>query len=443
MKRILFILLLVVSLASCGTESWQSVDSESVPITILGAKLIDGTGADPIDDSVVVVEGTRIQAAGSRAETPVPKGGEIVDGRGKTVMPGLIELHAHYFGGRKEMERLLRAQLRFGVTTSRSIGTDWEAHLAVVADTRAGKVPAPRLYTAGLGFTHPDGHPIQLPLVRRPRTEQEASAGVAELAAQKVDFIKMWVESKNGTLPKITPEMRQVIVEAAAKHHVPVVAHVFDLADLEQLVDIGVRQFLHTVRDTEDISDELLARLNAEQVGFTPTFTVAERLWYFPENPGDLEDPEVRALLDPLYLADIEKEETRKKLLADPGIPRLKDEYARAERFVKKLADHGIRVGVGSDSGAGGIPPGWGTHHEMQLFIKAGLTPMQTLRAATGDAAVLLSEGEPSFGAIEPGKAADLLILNTDPLDDIANTRSIHRVMQAGRWLDRQAALSQ
>ena len=140
MKRSLFALL-VVSLSACSTESRQSADSESVPITILGAKLIDGTGADPIEDSVVVVEGTRIRSVGSRAETPVPKGGEIIDGRGKTVMPGLIELHAHYFGDRNEMERLLRAQLRFGVTTSRSIGTDREGHLAVVADARGGQGP--------------------------------------------------------------------------------------------------------------------------------------------------------------------------------------------------------------------------------------------------------------------------------------------------------------
>ena len=442
MKRIWSPLVLLLSLAACGSEDWQAAESRNAPITILGAKLIDGTGSDPIEDSVVVIEGTRIQAAGSRAETPVPKGGEIIDGTGKTVIPGLIDIHTHYFGDRAEMERLLRAQLRFGVTTSRSIGADTEEHLATIADARAGKLPAPRLYTAGLGFTHPDGHPIQLPFVRRPPTIEEARAGVAELGAQKVDFIKMWVESKNGTLPKITPETRQAIAKEAAKRHIPVVAHVFDLADLEQLVDIGVRQFLHTVRDTDDISTELLERLKSEGVSFIPTFTVAESPWYFPENPGDLQNPEIRASLDPVRLAEIENQQHQEELLADPNLPRLKDEYARAERFVNKLVSHGIPVGVGSDSGAGVIATGWGTHHEMQLFVKAGLTPLQTLQAATGEAAVMLSDGEPGFGTIEPDKAADLLLLDADPLADIANTRKINRVMRAGKWLDREGELS-
>ncbi len=442
MKRIWLLLVLIASLAACGSEDWQAPASRNAPITILGAKLIDGTGADTIEDSVVIIEGTRIQAVGSRAETPVPKGGEIIDGTGKTVIPGLIDLHTHYFGDRAEMERLLRAQLRFGVTTSRSIGADTEEHLAVIAEARAGKLPAPRLYTAGLGFTHPDGHPIQLPFVRRPPTVEEARTGVAELSSQKVDFIKMWVESKNGTLAKINPETRQAIAEEAAKRHIPVVAHVFDLADLEQLIDIGVRQFLHTVRDTDDISNELLDRLKAEGVRFIPTFTVAERPWYFPENPGELQDPEIRASLDPALLTDIENEQNQKELLAEPNISRLKDEYARAERFVNKLVAHGIPIGVGSDSGAGVIATGWGTHHEMQLFVKAGLTPMQTLRAATGEAAAMLVEGGPGFGTIEPNKAADLLLLDADPLADIANTRKINRVMQAGKWLDREGELS-
>jgi imidazolonepropionase-like amidohydrolase len=146
---------------------------------------------------------------------------------------------------------------------------------------------------------------------------------------------------------------------------------------------------------------------------------------------------DLRSSLDPALLSDILNEETRRKMLAEPMLAQLKDEYARGERFLMNVAARGIRIGVGSDSGAGVIPMGWGTHHEMQLFVKAGLTPMQALRAATGEAAALLQEGEPDFGTIEPGKAADLLVLAADPLAEIGNTRKIERLMQAGQWIDR------
>ncbi len=431
-----YLLAAVLALAGCAGP-WDVPEDAGPPlISIVGAKLIDGSGAEPIADSVVVIEGTRIRAAGSRADTPVPKGSEIVDGIGKTVIPGLVELHAHYFGDRAEMERLLKTQLRFGVTTTRSIGADKDEHLAVIADARAGRVPSPRILTAGRGFTHPDGHPAQLPFVRRPASVEEARAGVDELSSQKVDFIKMWVESKNGTLPKISEEMRAAIVEAAGKRHIPVVAHVFDEADLRQLLDLGVRDFLHSIRDTE-IDAALVARLKEQNVTFTPTLTVAERAWYFAEHPEDLDDPEVRASLNPELLADILKPETRDAMLADPTLPRLKAEYERAERFVKALSEAGVRVGAGSDSGAGVIPTGWGTHHEMQLLVNAGLSPMQALKAATGDAAELLADGESDYGTVAAGKIADLLVLDADPLDDISNTRKIDRVMQAGKWLER------
>ena len=145
----------------------------------------------------------------------------------------------------------------------------------------------------------------------------------------------------------------------------------------------------------------------------------------------------MRASLNPELLEDILKPATRQALLADPALPRLKAEYERAERFVKTLSDAGVRVGAGSDSGAGVIPTGWGTHHEMQLLVKAGLSPMQALEAATGNAAELLSDGESDYGTIAAGKVADLVLLDANPLEDIRNTRKIHRVMQGGEWLER------
>ena len=204
-------------------------ESESSAIVISGAKLIDGSEADPVEDSVVVIDGDRIVAAGPRSSTAAPEAAETIDASGKTIIPGLVELHSHYHGDPAEVERQFAAQLAFGVTTSRSIGTDPDSTLDSIAKSRAGQIPAPRMLTAGRGFSHPEGHPITQKVVRRPATPQEARDHMSELAAQKVDFVKMWVDSKYESMPKISREVRQAVVEEAQKHGIPAVAHVFDV----------------------------------------------------------------------------------------------------------------------------------------------------------------------------------------------------------------------
>jgi imidazolonepropionase-like amidohydrolase len=426
--------LLLALLSSCS-DGPRSPAQEAPLTVILGARLIDGSGSAPWEDSVIVVEGTRLRAVGSRAETPVPKGSRIIDAAGQTAIPGLIELHAHYFRDRPSLERSFRNQLAWGVTTSRSIGVDPDVNLAVIADARAGRIPAPRLYTAGLGFTHPNGHPVAHPVVRRPETPGEARQGVAELAARKVDFIKIWVESKNGSLPKITPEVQRAIVEDGSRLHIPVVAHIFDEADARRLIELGVRDFLHTVRD-RDIDASFLKLCRDHDVSFIPTLAVAQSGWFFAENSGLLADSRLRSAFAPADLAELEKPATRRTMLNDPALASLKDEYARAERFVKTLSQAGVAVGVGSDSGTARVPPGWGTHHELTLLVAAGLTPLEALTAATGSAARILAGPGASFGTLAAGKAADLVLLDASPLDDITNTRTIARVMQAGRWIE-------
>lgn len=428
-------LLVVAMLAAwgCQAEDWPLEDDISLTV-ILGARLIDGSGAEPIEDAIIVVEGTRIRAAGPRASIPVPKGGQRIDATGKTVMPGLVDLHVHYFGDRAEVERKFRTQLRFGVTTVRSIGADDQVQMAAIADGRARKIPAPRLYTAGLGLTHPKGHPLALPYVRRPATVEEAAAAVSELAEQKVDFIKMWVESKYGALPKITPEIREAVMREAAKRHIPAVAHIYDEADFLHLAGLGLTDFLHTVRDKEPMDEAFLDLCKSKGISFAPTLSVIERNWFFGEHPELLNDPEIRAALEPGILADAEKPETRQRMLDNPDLAKLKEELRRAQRFVKQMADNGVTLVLGSDSGAGAIPPGWGTHREMQLMAAAGLSPMEVIQIATRHGAERL--GNKNFGVIAEGKIADLLLLGANPLEDISNTRKIERVMQAGKWLD-------
>jgi imidazolonepropionase-like amidohydrolase len=408
-------------------------------VAIVGAKLIDGSDAAPIEDSVIVIEGTRIRAAGPRSSTPVPQGGEIVDGAGKVVIPGLVDLHVHFLGDRAELERGLRAELYFGVTTVRSIGLDTDERLAVIQDLRAGKTPGPRLYTAGRGFTHPQGHPIAHQPPRRPTSPDEAREQVRELAAQKVDFIKIWVDSKYGALPKITPEVRRAIAEEAAKHHIPVVAHIFDEEDVYQLGELGVSDFLHTVRDKEPLDARFIEFVKSHGISFAPTLTVIQRDWYFAENPQALQDPDVRFAMNSAALSDIENPETQRRMLENPDLQRSKDELARAGRFVRQMSAAGVALVAGSDSGAGAIPSGWGTHNEMALLVEAGLSPLEVIRIATSRGAKRVSEREPEFGLLEAGKIADLILLDADPLEDIRNTRKIARVMQAGQWVDRAA----
>ena len=431
--------------AGCGAGPNPAADPDggSRALAIVGAQLVDGTGADPVPDAVVVIRGGRIAAAGSRAGTAIPAGAEIVDAAGRTVMPGLVETHAHYNGEPERVPRQYRSQLYFGVTTSRSIGSDPPGKVALALDARAGRIPGPRLYTAGLGFSHPDnGFPPGRP-INRPATAAEARELVRGLAGQGAHFVKMWVDVAPPAAPAaITPEMRAAIVEEARAHGLTPVAHVGFEADFFQLAGLGVSDFLHTVRDAEP-SEAFYRRCREIGCVFSPTLTNVHAGWYWAEQPERLDDPEIRAAFEPEALARWSDPAVRDEVLHDPRLAGRKARLENAMAWVKQVADAGVPVAVGTDSGASSfnVPMGWGTHHELALYVDAGLTPMQALVAATRTEAELLSGGPAEYGTLEPGKMADLLLLAADPLADVRNTRAIERVMQAGVWLDRAALM--
>ena len=322
----------------------------------------------------------------------------------------------------------------FGVTTSRSTGSDPPEKVARLLGARAGKIPGPRMYTAGLGFSYPDGFPPGLP-VNRPSSEEEAQALVRNLAGQGVHFIKMWVNE----MPEPGFKIRVAIVDEALMHNLVPVAHIAEEADLRQLSQIGVRDFLHTVGDA-DVGEELIQLVLDRGVGFSPTLTNIQAGWNFVEHPELLENPEIRAAFEPEAFARWNDPAVREQALVDPGLASRRARFARAMGFVKTVSDAAVPVAVGTDSGASSwnVPMGWGTHRELQLFVEAGLTPMQALVAATRTGAEVLSQGEADYGTLQPGKMADLILLSADPLVDISNTLDIDQVMQSGIWLDRQ-----
>ena len=439
----------VAALAACGGE--PTVPAEPADVAIVGAQLIDGTGGDPIPDSVVLIRGDRIVATGTRADTGVPAGAEVVDGAGKTVIPGLVDMHSHYLGDRAEIERQFRTQLYFGVTTARSIGADGPDKVALMLEAHAGRPDAPRVFTAGRGFTYPDG--FNAALAQQPATEEEAREMVRELAGQGVHFVKMWVNAVPEPGGKITEEIRTAIVDEAIANGLIPVAHIDDEADGRQLVEAGLSDFLHSTVltfgpgagapvDDPEPSAEFIRMCLAGGVSFTPTLSIVQNNWHFAERPELLEDPDLRAAFHPDALARWEDADVRAEVVEAPGFEDRKAAFRQVQDFVKTMHDAGVRIALGTDSGTPNVPMGWGVHHELELYVEAGLTPMQALVAATATGASLTPlAGEAEFGTLEAGKIADLVVLDADPLADIRNTLRIDRVMKAGDWLAREGLL--
>ena len=440
---------LAVILAACGGAA---PDQDPAPegagaLALVGAQLIDATGAPPVADSVVVVRDGRIESAGPRDSTAVPDGAETLDLTGKTIMPGLVNLHVHYREGPAEMEQQFRSQLHYGVTTARSIGSDSPERVAYLLEAYAGRPTAPRTYTAGLGFSYPGG--FNAAGRNAPTTEEEARALVRDQAALGVHFIKMWVNEVAEPGLKIPPEIRAAIVDEAKRNGTIPAAHIDDEADGRQLVEAGMRDFLHTTvltfgpgsgapMDDPDPSAEFIQMCLDNDVYFTPTLSIVQNNWHFAEHPELLDDPGLRAVFNPDALARWDDPERRAEVVDDPGFEDRKAAFQQMQGFVKTMHDAGVLVALGNDAGTPNVPFGWGMHHEMELYVEAGLTPMEAIVAATATGAAQMPPvGEADYGTLEAGKVADLIVLNADPLADIGNTLDIDRVMRLGEWVDR------
>ncbi len=436
-------------LVACGGSA--APPAEPADLAIVGAQLIDGMGGDPVADSVILIDDGRVRATGSRDEVEVPDGTEVVDAAGKTVIPGLVDLHAHYGGPVEATEQALRSQLYYGVTTTRSIGADDPEKVALMLEANAGRPDLPRAYTAGLGFSYPGGFNSTFP--NTPTTPEEARGQVREQAALGVHFTKMWINEVAEPGLKIPHEIRAAIVDESYKNGLVPVAHINEEADGVQLLEVGLNEFMHSTVRTfgpgggvpmeDPVPSRAFLDLCLEKdCAFAPTLSIIQNNWHFAEHPDLLEDPELRAVMNPAVLERWSDEETRAAVLAADGFEGRKLSFRHVQDFVKTLHDHGIKVALGTDSGTPNVPMGWGTHHELELYVEAGLTPMETLVAATATGASRVPPvGEADFGTLTAGMSADLIVLNADPLADIRNTLQIDRVMLRGEWVDRDGLL--
>jgi imidazolonepropionase-like amidohydrolase len=420
------LLLILVAIAAAHASAQRQ------PVAIDGARLVDGTGAPPLDDAVVVTDGDRIVAAGPRARVRIPPGAAIVDARRRMLLPGLVDVHCHINQPPDAMKRYWAAQLRWGVTTMRSAGNDKPEAVPLFRQTRSGAFLAPRAYTAGQGFNVSGPYPGAPTF--KPASPDEARANVRSLKAQNVDFIKIWM-----TDPKFPPDVIAAIVGEGRAQGIPVVAHVTDVKSLRQLADLGVTDFLHTPTD-QPVTPELVSYAKSKKLTFAPTLANIESRWFYYEHPDILQMPMLQDALYPRgrqMLADAaRKAQTLDTADLAPRKARMREQMYP---FIKAMSDAGVRVVTGTDCGAEAsqvTPFGHATHREIQMLVEAGMSPLAALRAATLDAARVITRTEdPDYGSVRAGKAADLLLLDADPIVDINNTIKIGRVMRAGRWI--------
>jgi len=405
-------------------------------MAITNVRIIDGNGGTPIEDGRIIVQDRRILAAGRSSDIPLPAGAKRVDGRGGSALPGLADMHVHLLGGTNGVgldilgyQKYLNALLYAGVTTVMDTGNVEPFILQLREEVRAGRVLGPRIYCVGPLIDGAD--PVWPALSVAVASKDQIPRLVSHLAAEKVDFIKLYVGLSDQLVRAISTEAR--------KRDVRTIIDQWSRNGSGDLAQEGIAGFAHF--PSHRISDETIATFKTRNVFLISTLAVQESaLGRRFTDLSFLDDPLIADTTSKAALAGLRKEYAGLSVeqLAAKSTFTNRVDFEGAESNVPRLRDAGILFAAGTDAIYPGDFQGEGLHRELELLVESGLSPLQALTTATKNAAAIVGASD-EWGTLEPGKLANLIIVDGKPDRRIGDSRRILVVMKEGALIDRTA----
>src|SRR5438093_2210692 len=452
MRKTLAFTAVLAVVAAYSVLPIQTQSRSSTPVVLYeGARLIAGNGSQPIVSAAMLVENGMITRIGVKGNVNAPRAALRVDLTGKTVMPTLVNAHGHpgfqrgltYSADNFTRETILddlNRALYFGVAAVQSQGIEkGEVIYQIRADQEAGKLGGARLHIAGRGIGAPNAGPggaAYAGIAYEVTTEDQGRKAVQELAGKKVNLVKIWVDDRNGRAPRLPPDLFRAAIDESHRHGLQVNAHVFYHTYAVDLVNAGIDGVAHLVRDKE-MDDQLVAAIVRRNVYVMPN--LAPEWNTYTELPHWLKDgdPLMTLLKDSVSRPVIERIRKAYENRDVTAVDRARAQYAILQRSLAKLAKVNAKIILGCDTGLEDHLFGMSEQHELESMVNAGMTPMQVIVAATGRAAEYLKLDK--MGVLAPGKEADFLVLDANPLDNITNTQRISRIYIKGAEVDRAA----
>src|SRR2546426_10155625 len=413
--------------------SVQGLGAQEKPIVILHARIIDGLGERPIEDGTVILRGRTIEYAGPASGATVPRDAQIIEGKGKSVLPGLADLHIHLQGAWDGIsvdllgyQRYLNALLYSGITTILDTGNYQPWVLQLRQEVASGHLLGPRIYCTGAMIDAAD--PAWPDLAYALTSRAQIPEFVQRDKRANVDLIKGYAN--------LSDRMLRNLVEEAHKEKIRVVIDQWERNGSPDLVRTGIDGFAHAPTRKMPVDDIQLIR---ERGLFVITTLVVEE-YSGRRRLADLrflEEPLIAETTPPWFLTELRAEAARtlseaEKKDAEKSVAG----FDEMKRNVKKLMDAGVLLAAGTDAPYPGVFQGEAIHHELELLVEAGMAPLQALRTATYNPAQIM-HAEQEWGSLQSGRVANLVIVAGNPAARISDTRKIETVILNGKILDR------